>query len=101
MYFQLIYSKYIFLTFYRIWLLHNTLRRYVFCCCQVLIKDNGKKRELVVGVVRAKHNLHEAAGESDDTIGYQASDGLIRNSCEKRLIGVAQLVEGNIFNVLC
>ena len=46
-------------------------------------------RQLVVGVVRTNQNLHAAAGESDDTVGYQASDGCIRNS------GVVQLVEGN------
>ena len=39
--------------------------------------------------------MHEAAGESDDTVGYQASDGNIRNSCEKGQTGVVQLVEGN------
>ena len=50
----------------------------------------------MVGVVRKKHNLHEAAGEADDTIGYQASDGRIRNSCENRQTRVVQLVEGDI-----
>lgn len=49
----------------------------------------------MVGVVRKKHDLHEAAGEVDDTIGYQASDGRIRNSCENRQTRVVQLVEGN------
>ena len=39
--------------------------------------------------------MHEAAGESDDTVGYQASDGNIRNSCEKGQTGVVQLVKGN------
>ena len=39
--------------------------------------------------------MHEAAGESDDTVGCQASDGNIRNSCEKGQTGVVQLVKGN------
>lgn len=67
----------------------------MLCCVQVLIKDGGERRELVIGVVRVKHNLHESAGELDDTIGYHASDGRIRNSCEKRNTGVVQIVEGN------
>lgn len=46
--------------------------------------------------MRIKHNLHESAGESDDTVGYHASDGRIRNSCEKKYTGVVQLVEGNM-----
>lgn len=58
--------------------------------------DDSKKRELVVGVVRTTQNLHKAAGESDDTVGYHASDGRIRDSCEKRLTGVVQLVEGKM-----
>ena len=49
------------------------------------------ERELNVGVVRRNQNLGAAAGESDDTVGYQASDGCIR---EKRLTRVVQLVEG-------
>ena len=58
--------------------------------------DNTKKRELVVGVVRAKQNVHAAAGESDDTVGYHASDGRIHDSCEKRLTGAVQIAEGNM-----
>ena len=58
--------------------------------------DDSKKRELVVGVVRTTQNLHEAAGESHDTVGYQAWNGCIRNSCEKGQTGVVQSVEGNV-----
>ena len=54
------------------------------------------ERALVVGVVRTTQNLHEAAGESHDTVGYQAWNGCIRNSCEKGQTGVVQSVEGNV-----
>ena len=61
---------------------------------QVLIKDGAERRDLVVGVVRAKHNLHESAGEVCDTIGYFACDGRIRNASEKRLTGATEIMEG-------
>ena len=61
---------------------------------QVLIKDGGERRDVVVGVVRAQHNLHQSAGEVDDTIGYFARDGRIRNSSEKRLTGATEIREG-------
>lgn len=34
--------------------------------------------------------MHESAGESDDTVGYHASDGRVRN-----VTGVVKLVEGD------
>lgn len=67
----------------------------LLCCVQVLLKDGGEKRELVVGVVRERHNLHESAGEVADTIGYQGCDGRILNSSEKGATGAVQIVEGD------
>lgn len=34
-------------------------------------------RDLVVGVVRAKHDVHKAAGEVRHTVGYHASNGRV------------------------
>ena len=33
------------------------------------------KRDLVVGVVRARHDVHKAAGEVRHTVGYHACNG--------------------------
>ena len=54
------------------------------------------EREFVVGVVRTRQNLHAAAGESDDTVGYYASDGRTHDACEKRLTRATQITEGNM-----
>ena len=35
------------------------------------------KRDIVIGVVRAKHDVHFAAGEIRDTVGYHACNGHI------------------------
>lgn len=59
-----------------------------------MIQEDGKKRQLVVGVVRANHKLHKSAGESNDTIGYYTSDGHLLNACEKKETKSGQPVEG-------
>lgn len=60
-----------------------------------MIQEGGRKRELVVGVVRANHKLHKSAGESNDTVGYYTSDGHLLNACEKKDTKSAQPVEGS------
>ena len=35
------------------------------------------KRDIVIGVVRAKHDVHYAAGEIRHTVGYHACNGHI------------------------
>ena len=70
-----------------------------FFFCKVLIQEDGRKRELVVGVVRANHKLHKSAGESNDTVGYYTSDGHLLNACDKKDAKSAQPVEG-IGNIL-
>lgn len=47
------------------------------CICQVIVQEGGMKRDLVVGVVRAKHDVHKAAGEVRHTVGYHACNGNI------------------------
>lgn len=42
---------------------------------EVLVQEGGMNRDLVVGVVRAKHDVHKAAGEVRHTAGYHASNG--------------------------
>ena len=55
-------------------------------------------RDLVIGVVRAKHDVHKAAGEVRHTIGYHASNGRVVyfDSCGKQ-----NFIEGNlIFHII-
>ena len=42
---------------------------------QVIVQEGGLKRDLVVGVVRARHDVHKAAGEIRHTVGYHACNG--------------------------
>lgn len=42
---------------------------------QVIVQEGGMKRDLVVGVVRARHDVHKAAGEVRHTVGYHACNG--------------------------
>ena len=42
---------------------------------QVIVQEGGLKRDLVVGVVRARHDVHKAAGEVRHTVGYHACNG--------------------------
>ncbi|KAL9984603.1 hypothetical protein ACROYT_G006916 [Oculina patagonica] len=44
---------------------------------EVIVQEGGMKRDLVVGVVRAKHDVHKAAGEVRHTVGYHACNGHI------------------------
>ena len=59
-----------------------------------MIQEDGSKRELVVGVVRASHKLHKPAGEYNDAIGYYTSDGHLLNACDKNDEKSAQPVGG-------
>ena len=45
--------------------------------CQVIIQEGGMSRDLIVGVVREKHDVHHAAGDVNHTVGYHACNGLI------------------------
>ena len=47
------------------------------CICQVIVQEGGMKRDLVLGVVRAKHDVHKTAGEVRHTVGYHACNGNI------------------------
>ena len=49
-------------------------------------------RDLVVGVVRAKHDVHKAAGEVRHTVGYHASNGHVVY-CDAS--GKQNFIEGN------
>lgn len=44
---------------------------------EVIIQEDGMKRDIVIGVVRAKHDVHFAAGEIRHTVGYHACNGHI------------------------
>lgn len=73
----------------------------IFVFLQVVIKDGGKKRELVVGLVQFAHSLDEPENLSEYTIDYCASNGRIQNSFETEETEVIQLVEGNkLINLL-
>lgn len=54
------------------------------------------KRELVVGVVRAKHDVHKAAGEVRHTVGYHACNGHIVY-CDDS--GKKNFIEGNLMQI--
>ena len=43
----------------------------------MIVQEGGAERDLVVGVVRAKHDVHKAAGEVRKTVGYYACNGQI------------------------
>ena len=60
-----------------------------------MIQEDGRKRELVVGVVRKGHVLLRAAGLTKDTIGYFTSDGHLVNACDKKDTESSQPVEGS------
>ena len=64
-----------------------------------MIQDDGRKRELVVGVVRANHRPHKSAGECNDSVGYYTSDGHLLNACDKNNTKSAQPVEGSRFTL--
>jgi len=53
-------------------------------------------RDLVVGVVRAKHDVHKAAGEVRHTVGYHASNGHVVY-CDAS--GKQNFVEGNLIKI--
>ena len=44
---------------------------------QVVVQEGGTERDVVVGVVRGKHDVHRAAGDVRHTVGYHACNGLI------------------------
>lgn len=72
-----------------------------FVFLQVVIKEDGKKRELVVGLVRFLDSMDEPENLSEHTIDYCASNGRIQNSFEREETEVIQVVEGNIpINIL-
>ena len=50
-------------------------------------------RDIVVGVVRAKHDVHKAPGEVRHTVGYHASNGHVAY-CDAS--GKQKFIEGNI-----
>ena len=50
-------------------------------------------RDLVVGVVRAKHDVHKAAGEVRHTAGYHASNGHVAYF---DAAGKQSFIEGNL-----
>ena len=64
-----------------------------------MIQEDGRKRELVVGVVRANHRPHKSAGECNDSVGYYTSDGHLLNACDKNNTKSAQPVEGSRFTL--
>ena len=64
-----------------------------------MIQEDGRKRELVVGVVRANHRPHKSAGECNDSVGYYTSDGHLLNACDKNNTKSAQPVEGSRFSL--
>ena len=55
-------------------------------------------RDLVVGVVRAKHDIHKAAGEVRHTVGYHASNGHVVY-CDAS--GIQNFIEGNRIMISC
>lgn len=44
---------------------------------EVVVQEGGTERDVVVGVVRGKHDVHRAAGDVRHTVGYHACNGLI------------------------
>ena len=44
---------------------------------KVIIQEDGITRDIVIGVVRANHDVHFAAGEKRHTVGYHARNGSI------------------------
>ena len=61
-----------------------------------MIQEDGRKRELVVGVVRAEHTPHKSAGECNDSVGYCTSDGHLLNAqCDKNDTKSAKPVAGS------
>lgn len=43
----------------------------------MVVQEGGTERDVVVGVVRGKHDVHRAAGDVRHTVGYHACNGLI------------------------
>lgn len=44
---------------------------------EVVVQEGGTEREVVIGVVRGRHNSHKVAGDARHTVGYHACNGLI------------------------
>lgn len=55
------------------------------------------KRDLVVGVVRGKHDVHKAAGEVRHTVGYHACNGHIVYCSDP---GKQTFIEGRLLQII-
>ena len=64
----------------------------------MIVQEGGTKRDLVVGVVRGKHDVHKAAGEVRHTVGYHACNGHIVY-CDAS--GKQNSIEGNFIIKYC
>ena len=60
----------------------------------MIVQEGGINRDIVVGVVRAKHDVHKAPGEVRHTVGYHASNGHVAY-CDAS--GKQKFIEGNIY----
>lgn len=65
-----------------------------FSIFQVIMQEGGMKRELVVGVVGARHDVHRVPGEVRHTVGYHACNGHIVH-CDAS--NTKHIIEGDQF----